>query len=126
VNITNAEINLDGDGDVNNGLITMSDGSTVEMVTTVIDTLKLTSSEGTSAGQTVIKVTEPLTDGNKYKYKVSVKVLPAKNQDLSSWTDWNGVSEIMADSGVYLYVAECTSNNRAVRCGKVEVVSSLF
>ena len=124
--VVSAELNVDGAGNFNNGLITMSDGSTVDIVITEIDSLTLTSEEGSGLAKTIITVSPSLTEGNQYRYKIGKITAPAKNQDLSSWTYWDGTSEIEADAGAILNVAECTQNNKAVACGNVEVVSPIF
>lgn len=125
VSIIDGEINLTGDDLVDNGVLRLSDGSTVELPATHIEQLTLTSTKGTQAGYTTIAVAEPLTSGDTYKYKLG-NILPAKHQDLSDWTNWNGTDEIAGDSGAWLLVAECDASNKAVKCGKVEIVSSLF
>lgn len=124
--IVNAELNVDGKGNFDNGLITMSDGSTIDIVIGEIGTLELTSEEGSGLAKTVITVSPTLTEGNQYRYKIGTITTPAKNHDLSDWTYWNGTDEIEADGGVTLNIAECTANNRAVAFGSVEVVSPIF
>lgn len=126
VTIVSAELNVDGKGDFDNGLITMSDGSTVDIVISEIDKLNLTSQEGSGLSKTVITASPPLEDGNQYRYKLGSVTMPAKNQDVSSWIYWNGTDEITADSGDTLTMVECTQNNRAVKAGSVEVQSPLF
>lgn len=125
VSIVDGEINLTGDDMVDNGVIKLSDGSIVELPATHITQLTLTSTKGSQAGYTVITVAEVKGEGNNYKYKLG-NVLPAKHQDLSNWTNWNGTDEIQGDSGAWLLVAECDASNKAVKCGKVEIVSSMF
>lgn len=126
ITIEKAELNLDGKGNFDNGLITMSDGSTIDIVITTIDKLKLTSEEGSGISKTIITVSPKLTSGNQYRYKLGTVTKPAKNEDVSDWTYWNGTDEITADLGDVLTLVECTANDRAVKCGSVEVVSPLF
>lgn len=127
VTIVSAELNVDGKGNFDNGLITMSDGSTVDIVISEIDKLTLTSAEGSGLAKTIITVSPSLEEGDQYRYKLGGNVtMPAKNQDVSSWTAWDGTSEITADSGDILTMVECTSNDRAVKAGSVEVQSPLF
>lgn len=127
VTIVSAELNVDGKGNFDNGLITMSDGSTVDIVISEIDKLTLTSAEGSGLSKTIITVSPPLEDGDQYRYKLGGNVtMPAKNQDVSDWTAWDGTSEITADSGDILTMVECTQENRAVKAGSVEVQAPLF
>lgn len=124
--IASAEINVDGAGNFDNGLITMSDGSTVDIVIAQIGKLTLTSEEGHAISKTIITVSPSCAEENHYMYKIGKIVAPAKNHDLSDWTFWNGTYEITADGGSILNVAECTENNRAVACGSVEIIAPLF
>lgn len=126
ITIEKAELNIDGKGNFDNGLITMSDGSTIDIVITTIEKLTLTSEEGSGISKTIITVNPKLTSGNHYRYKLGTVTKPAKNEDVSDWTYWNGNDEITADWGEILTLVECTANNRAVKCGSVEVVSPLF
>lgn len=124
--IVSAEINVDGEGNFDNGLITMSDGSTIDIAITEISVLTLTSKEGSGISKTIITVSPECAEGNHYMCKIGKTVVPAKNHDLSDWTYWDGTSEITADVSSTLNIAECTKNNRAVACGNVEVVAPLF
>lgn len=126
VTIVSAELNVDGKGNFDNGLITMSDGSTVDIVISEIDKLTLTSAEGSALSKTIITVSPPLEEGDQYRYKLGSVTMPAKNQDVSDWTAWDGTSEITADSGDILTMVECTQSNRAVKGGSVEVQAPLF
>lgn len=125
--IDSAELNVDGAGEINNGLITMSDGSTIPIELKTIEPLTLTSTEGSGISRTKITVTPPIEEGHIYKYKIGTNVVnPAPYQDLSAWLDWNGTDEIEADDGSRLRVAECLSDGRALKCGNVKVNAPLF
>lgn len=126
VTIVSAELNVDGKGNFDNGLITMSDGSTVDIVISEIDQLTVTSAEGSGLAKTIITVSPTLEEGDQYRYKLGNVTKPAKNQDVSDWTYWNGTDEITADSGDILTLVECTAENRAIKCGSVEVQAPLF
>lgn len=126
VTIVSAELNVDGNGNFDNGLIIMSDGSTVDIVISEIEALTLTSAEGSGLGKTIITVSPALEEGDQYRYKLGSVTKPAKNQDVTDWTAWDGTSEITADSGDILTLVECTAENRAVKCGSVEVQAPLF
>lgn len=85
--------------------------------------LNVSSAEGTNVGFTVITVNENALEGdNKYVYSVTDS-LPTYNQDLSSWTAWNGTDEIEAATGTSICVAEVTSANLAVKAGVVTVTA---
>lgn len=85
--------------------------------------LNVSSAEGTNVGFTVITVNENTLEGdNKYVYSVTDS-LPTYNQDLSSWTAWNGTDEIEAATGTSICVAEVTSANLAVKAGVVTVTA---
>lgn len=85
--------------------------------------LNVTSAEGTNVGFTVITVNENTLEGdNKYVYSAT-ETLPTYNQDLSSWTAWNGTDEIEAATGTKICVAEVTSANLAVKAGVVTVTA---
>lgn len=126
VTIVSAELNADGNGIIKNGDITMSDGSIVEMNISSITALSVTSTEGSAINKTQITVEPPITEGNIYRYFVGSVVTPAKYEDLSSWTYWNGTDEIEAESGTTLVMAECSSQNKALKCGSCTVVSPIF
>lgn len=63
---------------------------------------------------------------NKYKYTISpteITTLPALADDLSSWTTWNGVSDITATNGYYIAVAETESDYTCEKVGTAVIVS---
>ena len=51
--------------------------------------------------------------------------LPSLGDDLSSWTTWNGTSEITATNGYYIAVAETESDFTCEKVAQVKVVSLL-
>lgn len=97
----------------------------VPKLPTGLGTLTVTSVAGTSTGDTKITVTPELTVGNKYKYKTDVSItLPALNDDLTAWTDWDGSADITAATGNEIAIAEVTSANLAKKAGKATVASA--
>ena len=85
--------------------------------------LNVSSAEGTNVGFTVITVNDNTLEGdNKYVYSAT-ETLPTYNQDLSTWTAWNGTDEIEAATGTKICVAEVTSANLAVKAGVVTVTA---
>lgn len=76
--------------------------------------------KGQNGGCTSITVSNTLKSGNKYKYSFTDE-LPVLYQDISSWEDWDGTSEIEAENGVYICIAEVNSDNLTVGAGIVKV-----
>jgi hypothetical protein len=90
-----------------------------------LDSLDVTSSaSATTSGKTAISVSPALTSGNSYKYKVDTDMkLPAYNQNLRTWSTWDGTSEITATTGKELCIAEVDADYRAVKAGIATVTS---
>lgn len=89
-----------------------------------LGSLTVTSVEGTSNGTTKITVSEPKGEYNEYRYKISSSAITInRNDDLSSWTAWDGSSEIVATNGYKIYVAEVDDECKALKCGNATVVS---
>jgi hypothetical protein len=86
--------------------------------------LTVTSVEGSSSGTTKITVTPALTSGNVYMYKTaSVVTAPALNDDCTSYTVWNGVSDITATTGNKICIVEVDSSFKAKKVGIATVTS---
>lgn len=79
--------------------------------------LILMSTPGTLRGTTVITVTGAGA-GALFKY-AAASDLPAVGQDLSAWTDWDGVTAITVPDGTAICIAEVDSTAKAVRAGTV-------
>lgn len=88
-----------------------------------LGTLDITSIPGIDIGMTQLYVSGELTT-QIYKYAFNTD-LPAYDEDLSSWEDWDGYSEIMAEDGHEICVAEVTLENRAINAGTATIVSNL-
>ena len=72
-----------------------------------------------------ISVIEPLTEGNHYRYtteNISNVTVPTYQQDLSSWSTWDGTSYIYMGGAINmaLIIAECNTNNKALKYGTIE------
>ena len=91
----------------------------------ILGTLTLNSVLGSEAGKTVVTVTPALGANNSYRYKTdpSSTALPERNEDLSSWASWDGVSEITAENGHKLIICEVDTNNLALKGGTATVVA---
>lgn len=87
--------------------------------------LTVTSAAGTDSGTTALTVTEELTEGNKYVYKVGDKAADvAYGRKLTKgWTAWDGASDITAATGKTLTLAEVSSLNEARNAGSATVTA---
>ena len=96
-------------------------------VDNTIETLKaitITSAAGTETGNTTITTTNELEPGNSYVYKVGVNVVaPVINQVLTNWTAWDGASDITAETGKNILVAEINGAGQVKGLGKTVVTS---
>ena len=89
------------------------------------ETLTVTSTAGSTTGNTVITVSEALGSGNSYKYKTGASVtVPSVGDTCSSgYTNWNGTDEITAASGNTIVIVEVDRDNKAVRVGTATVTA---
>lgn len=126
VTIEKVTLNSNGSGLVKGGEIVMSNGDVIEMILTSVETLTVTSVEGSAINKTKITVSPQLTSGNKYRYSLNTSVIPAYHEDLSSWLEWDGASEIEASDGETIMIAECTSDNKVLSAGKTTVHAPIF
>lgn len=108
--------------DVLNVITDLYEGSTP----LILGDLTVTSVAGSEVGNTVVTVTPALGANNSYRYKTdpSSTELPERNEDLSSWASWDGVSEITAENGHKLIVCEVDANNLALKGGVTTVASA--
>ena len=87
--------------------------------------ITVVSAAGTASGDTAITVSgyTPGT-GESYKYLVA-ESLPTVylGQDLTSWTSWNGSSDITAATGKIIVIAAVDSSNNAVAAGSATVTA---
>ena len=90
----------------------------------LLDVLTVTSTAGAS-GKTAITVTPTKLTGNSYVYKTHASTAPAVTigQDLSSWSTWDGTSEITATSTHKITIAEVNASKLAVKAGNTTVTS---
>lgn len=88
--------------------------------------LTVKSVQGGTVGTTKISITGKI--GNKenlYKIQSSQIDLPTYGEDLSTWTKWDGVSDIPAENRHYICVAEVDDNFKALSAGVTRVVVNL-
>ena len=89
-----------------------------------IGTLTVASVAGTATGTTKITVTEALTEGNHYVYKVADTAPTASfGEDLTDWAEWDGKSDITAATSKKITVAEVNAIGRAVKAGNATVAA---
>lgn len=95
-------------------------------VSHVIEELQIQSSPGIDIGATQINITDGSSDA-LYRYIVdTAKIkMPEYDEDLSDWTYWDGISEIFAEDGHNICVAEVTSENLARKAGTTIIVTNL-
>ena len=87
-----------------------------------LGTLRIVSAAGTSEGHTKITVTPEKTGENVYYYQVGTSLqLPEYNADCSDMTEWDGTSEIAAESGQEILIVECDGVN--ARSAGIETVT---
>jgi len=89
--------------------------------------LTVTSAAGATSGKTTITVASTLTSGNIYMYKTATVVTaPLLDTDLSStYTLWNGSSEILATTGDKIGIVEVNSSFLAKKFGVATVTSKV-
>lgn len=86
--------------------------------------MTVTSSAGTNTGDTKLNVVPAKESGNSYKYKVSdSETSVTYGQNVQTWTVWDGISDITADTGKIITVVECDSAYKAVKAGSTTVTS---
>lgn len=89
-----------------------------------IGALTVASVAGTASGTTKITVTEALTEGNHYVYKVADTAPTASfGEDLTDWAEWDGKSDITAATSKKITVAEVNAIGRAVKAGNATVAA---
>lgn len=96
----------------------------MEYLKTVLNVLNhviVKSEEGSTTGQTLITVQNPV-DGSDYKYSTSGPI-PTYKQSLTEWTELEEGTPITATNGSTLYVAQVDSDGKALGCGTVTVVA---
>lgn len=93
----------------------------------ILGTLTVKSSAGSEIGNTAITVTPTLTSGNSYAYKTAPSAIAAPEylDDASSYSTWNGTSEIAAEDGHYIAIYEINANKQILKFGQTKVAINL-
>ena len=88
--------------------------------------LLVVSTAGTLAGNTNIKVSPSLEDGDTYVYKLGTDLVLPGYFDVcdivEEYSPWDGYSEIIAPAGIEILVAEINDEDKAIRAGKTTTV----
>lgn len=106
------------------GFMIVKDEAFAKLTAGSLKALEVTSAAGTKAGDTKVTVTPAATDSNTYKYKVGENLdMPVKGQNVKGWTVWDGTSDVTAETGKEIVIAECDSQYKVVGAGKTEVKS---
>lgn len=89
-----------------------------------IGTLTVASVDGSTSGDTKITVTEQKGSGNIYKIMIDLAAETVElDQDVSTWTTWNGSDDITAATGKIITVVEATADGKAVKVGSQTVTA---
>ena len=88
----------------------------------ILENLIVVSEAGTVSGCTKISVEPSLSDGYIYAYTFR-DTLPEYHEDASTWSIWNGKSEIVATNGNTICIAECTIDGFITKAGLADVVT---
>lgn len=87
-------------------------------------TLTISTVPGTASGTT--KVTVSGNGSGQLYYEVSGAIsLPEYHEDISSWTTWDGTSDITATDGETICIAEADTKGLAVAAGTATVNSNV-
>lgn len=117
--ITNLSMRTPHDEDMARRYVQVSASAPAEL-----GTLTVQSAAGTAVGATKLTVTPALTSGNSYKYKVSDEETAVEaGQNVRVWKSWDGKSDIVAESGKHIIVAECDKNYEVLKAGSATVTA---
>lgn len=89
--------------------------------------LTLTSIAGATTGKTKITVTPAKATGNSYLYETAKIVTPPRIGDdcTTGYTTWDGIVDITAITGNEIGIIEVNTQHKAVKVGKIKVVSKV-
>lgn len=117
--ITNLSMRTPHDEDMARRYVQVSASAPAEL-----GALTVQSVAGTAVGATKLTVTPALTSGNSYKYKVSDEETTVEaGQNVRVWKSWDGKSDIVAESGKHIIVAECDKNYEVLKAGSATVTA---
>lgn len=88
-----------------------------------LESLTVVSVPGTEEGDTSIYINPILDRNNTYKYKTGSNIsYPNYNENVSALMDWDGSSDIVAETGTQIMIIECT-DGKAKKAGIATVAS---
>lgn len=123
--VASAELNLDSNDVIKNGLITMTDGSTVPIELKYIPELNISLTPVTyEDSMTTVTISPTIDEGHHYIYRIGNGYLPAYLdvvENPSIWKEWDGVSQIDTDGSNSLYILEVDDNYVAYRGGYIRI-----
>lgn len=89
-----------------------------------LGSLTVASAAGTNVGDTALTVTEAITSGNIYKYRVADDVMSVSyDMSVKNWKTWDGSSDITAPTGKKITLVEATVGYRARKVGSATVTA---
>lgn len=93
--------------------------------TPTLGTLTVTSTAGSTTGNTKITVNPAKENANNvYKYKVAAEAATVGyGQNLRNWTSWDGKTDIKATTGQKITVVECDGTYKALNAGNTSVTA---
>ena len=93
--------------------------------TPMLGTLTVTSTAGSTTGNTKITVNPAKENvNNVYKCKVAADaVTVGYGQNLRNWTSWDGKADIKATTGQKITVVECDGTYKALNAGSASVIA---
>lgn len=97
-----------------------------KVVPATLGELKVVSSSGGEIGTTKITVTGQ-SENPIYKYFMNPRqiTLPEYGENLSEWAGWDGNSDIVAEDGHYICIAEVSDKFEAMNAGTSRIIVNL-
>lgn len=89
-----------------------------------VGSLEVECGEGATSGTTRPYVTGAVS-GESYVYMMNVTEIPAAGADLSAWTQWDGMSDIPANDGDTICIAQVDASGIVTRAGIGAVVAAI-
>lgn len=93
----------------------------------VLGELTVTSEAGTEEGDTKLTVSPDLeSENNRYKWKAHATTAPAVTygQNVRTWSNWDGESDLTVTDGYKITVVECDAMFKALNAGSATVVAN--
>lgn len=86
--------------------------------------LTVTSAAGADSGTTALTVSPSRAAGHIYKYKVGDAAMAVTaGQSVTSWSVWDGTSDVTAATGKVITLVEASADYKAVKAGTVTVTA---